>query len=295
MYKEMMLKRLKQKFGLKEKHLHILKALDNKKLEASQISKSTEIPMGRVYTYLNELVNHRLIQRSPKRPYTYELTDLRTNVLGFMKTRIDDLITAQREVIDLMKEGTPDQVELINTKGKFTATHVRLIAGSKEVKLISIHRSFPFLLYPSHWQEFLKVRKQVMKYRPTISFTDTETAYLVYKTYSDALAKGTRFRVLLDKDALDDHLSILLESFGQEYVQNYIKDLHDKLEKYRIQARVLEEKSPMEINIGDREVALSLVHLQLTTGLLMTSQTMVQFYTTYFEKKWIEGTSIPLK
>ncbi|MFC1774893.1 hypothetical protein ACFLZN_01090, partial [Nanoarchaeota archaeon] len=57
MEKEKILQKLKDSHGLKNKHVLILKALSKgKQLTAENLSDVCQIPLGRIYSYLNELV-----------------------------------------------------------------------------------------------------------------------------------------------------------------------------------------------------------------------------------------------
>ena len=177
---------LRKEFGIREKEISILRAIEASKLSAKQICDATGIPKGRVYEHLNSLLEKGLIERSAKKPYSYFISDTRGNILVFMKERIDSMVKAQSEIIEMMEKAGGEHIEKIESSEKFTYTHLNMISSSNDFRMIGVHDSFPYFLYPASFNDFLRLRNLISSKRATISFTDPERILYVYKTYKKA-------------------------------------------------------------------------------------------------------------
>ena len=58
---DLLLNELKKGYGLKEKHIRIIKILRDWPLTAEQVAKQGDIPLGRVYEYLNQLIEFKIL------------------------------------------------------------------------------------------------------------------------------------------------------------------------------------------------------------------------------------------
>ena len=65
---EKLIKELGENFNLSGKELMILESLLNQNLSSEQISDKTKIPLGRIYSYLNNLVKLKLIEKQTQLP-----------------------------------------------------------------------------------------------------------------------------------------------------------------------------------------------------------------------------------
>ncbi|MBW2999997.1 winged helix-turn-helix domain-containing protein [Candidatus Woesearchaeota archaeon] len=279
-------KKLKEEFRLKNKHILILKALQFKDLSAESLSKKTKIPLGRIYSYLNELADSGLIKRTNKRPFVYIASDLERNIINFMKKRIDNLVKSEAEVIGLMKETGSEQIDIISNQEKFTFAHIRLLSEAKKsIKITAIHGSFPFLLYPSNKNDFVKLREMIMSKRQTISFTDYGTSFLVYKSYKDAYEGGKQFNLLFEKSTFEEHIKLIKKFLGEEFLQKMITDLIERIKKYKMNIYIIDEYNPMEIDVTEKKVGISIRHMGVTTGILIRSSNAVKLYSAFFEQR----------
>jgi len=286
MEREKILHKLKTVYGLKPKQLLILRTLsDAKPLTAEKLSRLTSIPLGRIYAYLNKLIAGRLIHKTTKKPYQYHVADFKKTVLDFMHSERDKYISTEREVLDLMKGDAPGQMELIKTKTDYAYAHLKLIAESRHIRLMCFHRSFPFLLYPAEFEDFLAFRREVVKFRETLSFVDPESLYLIYRAYHQALDRGKKFELIVEKWTVLDHLALFRKKFGEESFRSYLAYLKKFLRSGKVSVRVIEEYIPMEIDIGDMSIVLALSHLNLYTGLSLRNPGVFQLYNTLFEQK----------
>jgi len=289
---DQILRKLQKHYGLKEKEVLIISALQFNKAPADEICEKTKIPVGRVYAYLNNLVSKGLIERTSKKPYIYEIHNFNRNVISFMKHSRDTLIRRETEVLKLMRGSSSEHIETLDTKEQFTQYHLNIIAEGQRIQIVCVTDSFPFLLYPSTWDKFQKQRQLVVSQRSTISFTDEETSYLVFKSYKEALQTGKKFEVIFEKAAFDRHIKILRDGFGDDYVKDFLQGIKSKVLQYGIQAHLLDEFITMQTDLNENRVGLSLRHENVTFGIVIFSKKVVQIYRTSFEQK-LERT-IPL-
>jgi hypothetical protein len=278
--------KLRRVYGIKPKHILILSALkDATPRSAHKIAQLTNIPLGRLYTFLNELTSFHLVQRTGKKPYAYFIENFNTAVIDFMRSQMNKYITAESEIIELMKGGAPEHIELIKSKKDYTHAHLKLIEESSKIRITCYHRSYPFILYPSNFDDFLLLRKAVVAWRPTISFVDPDALYIIFSTYQKAIDAGKEFEVICEKWTLLDHLEMIKKELGEEFYERYVKEMSDRLRKKKISVRALEEYLPMEIDLGDTNVVLAINHLNVSTGSVIRSPVVLDLYSTLFDQK----------
>jgi len=278
------LEELKQGFGLKSKHILILEALYEKKLGAEEICKTTNIPQGRIYAYLNELLEMRLINRTPKKPYSYSLENIRDNVTHFLKLRLDDLARKQERIIDIIEEKNPlEEIEIVNNGDEFAFKLMQIIAETSQLKTIVRHGSLPFPLYPEDSISFEKVRKAIIAHRETLAHTTHETTMLIYKSHQDAYHNGKSFFSIMEKKALESNFSIIKKVLGKEFLRQMIRELKNKCRSGQLTVYVVDEYIPMQIFISSRKVFLSIIHLGVTTGVIVRGKRAVSLYNNFFE------------
>ena len=281
-----MFDQLRQHFGLSNKDIRVLEILKSTELDAQQLSKKTGIPHSRIYSTLNRLMEFQLVSRSKTRPYMYTLPDLKQNVLRFMKRRVDDLLKAEEEVMKTMRGVGVEYMQPISNSEEYTRNHLRIIAEAKKITIVAFHGSYPFILYPPSWDDFIKVRRLIAGLRETISHNDFETMFRIFQTYVDALAQEKEsWRVIFEKEVWDRHISIFKEQLGETFLKKYLKQLQQKLVKYNIDVCLIDEFMPMEIDMSEDKVLVCLKHLGVTTGTLIRSAPVVKMYHASVEQK----------
>jgi predicted transcriptional regulator len=276
---------LQTHFGLQDQDITILEALQDTTLNAEHLSKTTRIPYSRIYTIVNKLVTQGLVHRSKNRPYLYATTDLQHNIMRFMKQKVDNLLQAEEKVLHSMKGSRLDYLHMINSSREYTQNHLRLVTEAKKMIIVSFHGSFPFLLYPKKWEDFVKVRRLIAAMRETITNNDYETMFRIHQTYQDALQEGKEWIVIFEKLAWEQHTTYIKEKLGEEFFKNYLHDLHQQLIKHTIQAYVIDEFMPMEIDMTEDKALISLRHLGTTTGTLIRSKQVIHMYQASVEQK----------
>ncbi|MBN1376877.1 hypothetical protein JW949_00935 [Candidatus Woesearchaeota archaeon] len=278
------IKELGTEFSLKFRYLLILEQLYNKSLSAHDISKLTNIPMGRIYSFLNELLSWGLIEKTSQRPALYTMTNPQENITNFMKYKFDDLVEKEKKILDYMqKKESIENIEIIHNGDDFTFKQIQLLAECRKIRTVVRHGSIPFPVYPSNSVEFRKVREAIEKNRQTLAHTTHEMTFLIYKAHRDAYEKGKHFSAIIEKSALDFNLNIIKSQLGNDFLKKIINDLKRKIKKYGMKIYVIEEYVPMQIFIIENKVMLSLIHLGVTTGAVIQSEDMVSLYHDFYD------------
>lgn len=278
--------RLKVAFNLTDKHIQILMVLEKEKLTAKQVSVATDIPYGRIYGYLNELLNYELIEKTPKKPYTYYVVNMKENIVGFMRGKIGEQIKAQTEIIHMLSttKGS-EHIELVKNADEFTQSHINMLSEAKAFKMIGVHNSFPYILYPDNFEDFLALRKMIRKYRPTITDSNLDTTLLIYRAYMDALKKGKKMAVIFEKDTFERHMKLIKDKLGKEFLRKLILGNLEKLKKYKADVYVMDEYTIMQIDLNENRVILCLKYLGMVNGIMILNGDVINFFNSVFEQK----------
>ena len=280
---EDLLKILSQSFGVGEKHLAIIQRLENNALTAEALCKSTGIPRGRIYNYLQHLVDAGLVQKSAKRPYRYSIPDLKKNVVSFTQRSIDKLIQRQSEVLYMLKQDKFPAIAPLSNAMLVTQAHISLLTEAQVFRIICISGSYPYILYPTVFKEFVSLREVVASVRPTITHGGKDLAPLMHRAYVDALQQGKRIIVLFDRKTFDFHMALFRERLSERFKAMLQENLR-RLDKYNVQAYVMSDACPLQIDINEKKVSVSMRNLGVT-GLLVSHEEMVSFYQRFFDQK----------
>ena len=283
---------LTQSFGVGDKHLAIIQRLENNALTAEALCKSTGIPQGRIYDYLRFLVDAGLVQKTTKRPYRYSIPDLKKNLVGFTQQAIDRLIQYQSEMMYLLKQDKLPAIASLSNAMLVTQTHLSLLTEAQPFRIICISGSYPYLLYPTEFKAFIKLREMVASVRPTISHGGKDVAPLVHRAYLDAVKQGKRILVLFDRKTFDFHMALFREKLGNNGFVRLLRENLDRLEKSHVQAYVMSDVSPLQIDINEKKVCVSMRYLGASSGLSMSHEDVVAFYQRFFDQKMSTATDV---
>jgi hypothetical protein len=225
-----------------------------------------------------------LIERSPKKPFSYFVSDARQNVLLFMKDRIDRMVNAQSEIIEMMEKSGGEHIERIESGSGFTYTHLNMISSSSDFRMIGVHGSFPYFLYPSNFNDFMKLRNLISSKRATISFTDPERTLYVYKTYKKAEKDKRNVTVVFEAETFLGHMEMIKKGLGKAFLRKMLDDGIKKLKSGAGNVYIINEHLPFQIDVNERSVGVSIKHKGLTNGLLIYSKDAVKMYSNVIEQ-----------
>lgn len=275
---------LKKRCELNEKQILILKSLRNSDLTAKKISAKSKIPLGRLYDYINELLSYGLIEKKGKKPCFYSIDNIDEKIRNFMKSKFEKVLTDEVAVLSMLNGNEiKDSIEITKTKEEFTYVQLRMLSSCKKMYTFSRFGSMPLMIYPSKWEDFLKLRKAVSKVRPTLAHSSYEMSIMVTKAYIDAHKSGKRLIAVMCKETFDFHIALARKHFGEEFVQNMIDDLKQKIKNYHLEIYLLNEHIPMQLFMNEDTVYLSMVHEGATFGAVIHSKDVRDMYIAMYE------------
>ena len=274
---------LRKEFGLKDKHIAIIKELENKELSAEDVCRRALIPAGRIYEYLNVLVENGIVKKSAQRPFKYTIPDLKHSIIRFTQNRIDDMMRLQSEMMYQLREA--QQVRVVQNAMAFSQAHMSMALEGNVFKIVCIQGSFPYLLYPRDFNAFMRIRDIVTRARSTISRAGHDMAHLIYKAYQEALEAGKRLMVVFDKQTFHFHMKLFRDALGHDEFVVLLKDIIQKLEAYDAEVYVVDEASPLQIDVSEKRVCLGLRYVGVTTGILIEGAEAVLFFNRAFDEK----------
>ncbi len=285
---------LKDRCGLNEKEISVLRSLKNEDMTAKKISSKANIPLGRLYEHLNQLLEYGLIGKKGKKPCVYTIDGMEERIRIFMKNKFNKVIIDEAALLRTLKNGDDDNyIEITRTKEEFTYFQLKMLGSCKKLYTFSRFGSMPFVIYPNNFEDFLKLRKEVSKARPTLAHSSPETSLMVNRAYIDAYKSGKTLISIMCKETFDFHINLARKSFGEEFTEKMIKDLKNNLKEYKIEVYLLDEMIPMQIFMNEDSVYLSMIHEGATFGSLIHSLDIRNMYKAMYEGM-IER-SIPLE
>lgn len=270
---------LKNRYGLKSQHLDILTHLQHEDLPADELSRRTGIPLGRLYGFLNGLLDDGLIEKSGRKPFRYSMQPPQEKILLFMKRQFDAAVRSQSEIMALLEQkGRVNHLEVIESSERFSYHMLQMLNEGKYFKTITRQTSFPFSLYSHDKKDFLAIREAIGKLRQTLAYHTPEIASMMFNTITEFHRKRRPYLEIVCKSALDSHLAFIRDEFGEDMRQRILDGIANKIKNYNYNAFVLDEFTPMQIFITDKRVLFSLIHQGKTTGVIIRSSDVVHLY-----------------
>ncbi len=285
---------LKTRYGLSEKHMLVLKTLRNKDLPAKRISSKTDISLGRLYEYLNDLLSYGLIEKKGKKPSVYSTEKMDEKVRNFLRIRFDKTVRDEKALMDLLrKRDMKDYVEVTKTKEDFIYTQLKMLGSCRKLYTITRFGSIPFLLYPSSNEKFVAFRKAVVKARPNLAGSSYETVVMINKAYAEAYRENKKMVAIVCRESFDFHMSLARKELGEDFYQSMIDELKKRMKDYSVKIYLIDEFNPAQIFINDDTVYVSIVHGGSTFGTIIHSMDATDIYNHVFEGMVERG--IPLR
>jgi len=282
---EKVIKELGKNFNLCGKELLIVEALLDNPLDAHRLSKKTNIPLGRIYDYLNNLIKVRLIDRSEKKPYIYSIDRFDESVADFLKYNFEDMVQKQHRVMHLLEHRTKkfDEIEIIESGDDFSFRTIQLLKEARFIKNIVRHGSIPFSVYPDKIDDFSKVRRAVIENRTTLAYTTPEMTLMLFQSHEEAYKSGKSIEYIVERQSLNSYLNLIKKKFKKKFYDKMVEIIKERLDKYNVKIYVLNEFVPMQVFVTDKKVFLALIHLMHTQGIILMNKAAEELYSTYFD------------
>ncbi len=286
---QQLIESLKSKFGLKDRHILILKALQERELTAPKICKATSIPIGRIYEPLNELLAFGLIEKGNKKPTHYHMHRPEEKVLNYLKYKHDELIAKENDILEgLERIESKQQIDFIDNKKDYSFALISFFSQCRHHHVKGIYQivrqtSIPMLLYPSDTRKFTALREVIVKNRQTITHAQMSFGLLVKKAYYDLYREGVTFNMIIGKEPLDQHFRLIKKELGNKFLEEIIRSILDKIREGRLRVYVTHEFIPMGSDISEREVLLCLIHKGFITAISIQSPRIADLYLHFFD------------
>ncbi len=274
---------LQDGFGLKNQHIEILKALQFEALSAEKICDTTKISPGRIYLFLNELLDSGLIQKTPRKPYVYWMENPKEKIITFMKNRFDTFVKNEHRVIQLLEEKENiHHIEHIDTSSQFVYVYMKMLHQCNEVYALAISNSLPFEFYSHNKDDFLKIRNLIITTRPTLAHRTPEKSLLAFQTLQEFFQSKKKYIAVMEKKSFDFHKNLIIKEFGQAFFDKVVHDLKTKMSAGNLKLYVIDDTNPMQLFISDDRVFFSLRHHGETSGVLLRSKDIAGLYMELF-------------
>ena len=157
-----------EKFGLRKNHLRLMAFfLKNisKKFSVKEISKRTEIPLSRIYPFLNSLHRMGLISKVIDRKTFFFMDDPQTRVRRFLNQKEMELKNLQKILLNELSDlYTSQDFVVIKSNKEMWQTSYQIRQNSRYLKLIEHH---PRLILmrgnSSYWEKEVRelTKKQI--------------------------------------------------------------------------------------------------------------------------------------
>jgi sugar-specific transcriptional regulator TrmB len=279
MEKIKVIKELRDRGHLTEKQYLILKELTRNKLTAKQLSKVTQIPLGRIYEPLNQLLDEKLIEKNGKKPCLYSFDDPHSNVIPFLKRKFNKFLEDENTIVELLEKPESPKIDLLKSKEDFTFYLIKLLSSCKRgLRTVARHESLPFIFYPKNKKDFVKLRNLINKKRTTIAHTTDTKAIMVYNAYQEALSKNKFFRAICNEETFLWHIKLIKKHLGDDFLKKVIKEFRERCRDKDIKFYIIKEYLPMQIFITQNTVILFHIHLGVGSGIEIQNKETVELY-----------------
>ncbi len=257
---------LKRDFGLRKNHILILEALQQSDNTAEALSRSTGIPLGRIYGFLHFLESETLIDKSPQHPAVYSFQHKQEKLNDFLLHRFDRFLDAEAAIAHLLeKQNLKEETKVIDTSKEYVLETFNMLKEGGELKIIVRNTSVCPDLYPFDKKEFLKVRllveeKRKKKQKTTLS-SGTHPSSTLFMLFHEHTRKGFKIDYILTKQGVDLYFDILFKLFPRRFVHKIITEILARLHTYpNVKIHIVDDFIPYNLYLSPTRVQLVLTH-----------------------------------
>jgi hypothetical protein len=262
---------------------------------ADKLVKDTGIPMGRIYEFLNDLLEIKLIEKKPGYPAIYSIGNFNDRLIDFLNHQKDLSTTKETKLMALIKEEKED-MRIIQNPEEFNLLNIDLQKEHKTIKNILRHELVPTIFYSENEDEFKLIRTYLGKKRGTLAHKEIDMSRLMaFRATKEAYQSGKKRVYIMEKISVDLNLKLLEQRLGKEKFVEYVKNTIKRLDKYpNVGVNLVDEFLPIQIRIcDDYKVVLAILHMGRSMGIIIRSKNVTKFYESFFEE--LLSRSVPLK
>jgi predicted transcriptional regulator len=263
---------LEKEFGLRKNHLLILKALESEALTADQLCDKTKIPKGRIYDFLNTLIERKLISKREGAPAVYEMKDLRKAVSDFLEHSFDDFVKRETRLLERLGGGAgQESISILANMDDFNLSFARAIRENDSMTCVMSCPSVPYVFYPTE-EWFNLLRPTVTSKRKTATGLG-ESALLLYRTVRETWEKKKKLNYVTTGEAIALHFKLCREILGREKLDQYVRKIEEHLKRFpNINVWVAEENPLLHVWGAGNMTTIILKEIGGPIGILINSE-----------------------
>jgi DNA-binding transcriptional regulator GbsR (MarR family) len=271
------LDKLKENYGLKKRHISILRALKSKDMVAEEIAEKTNIPKGRIYDFINELVHLGLIVKTSPNPAVFSIKNFETCIQNFLKKKFSKEIEKNIEVYELLEEKQDaSKVSYFAGSESYIEETLKFFKEAESVRVICMKERPPYLLYPSKKEDFKLAREIISQKRNTYTGKG-ESAYSLYNGYFNFIKSGKPMVFLIDKISMDKHFE-RLELMGKEKFKKFLNELKNNLKTLSFKIFIIEDPYYINILSSDKKSVINIASERASIGFVIESYGLSKIY-----------------
>jgi hypothetical protein len=277
-------------YNIPEKQIRILKLLRNKELTARQISKQADIPIGRLYDYINDLLFDKLIEKTNKKPAIYSFTEPEAKINNFIQHKFNETTSKESLMLSLL-QSNPTTVRLLTTREDYISECRRIYNQEDKIFFIERMKTPPFYFYPEDNTDYDRVRRHIRRKRELILGLDTQQN--LYKTnYFKNLNSGTKFIGVTNKKTLTEFFKTMKKALGEEKFKIQIKKIIQITKKDNVHCKLVDQEFPYYLVVTKNNVLMCLTSAGNVINLLINDKDVATNFTLFFESLYRDAKPI---
>jgi sugar-specific transcriptional regulator TrmB len=282
---------LKTDYGFRENHILILEALRRGDMTADSICKSTKIPKGRVYNFLNFLVDNKIITAGQGYPKLYSACPWQTRIKDFLQHHFSKTVEDEKFMRGLIK-GEEKDIISINSDEEFVWHLRRVLLARKKFNAVTF--LLPHLLYTNDPRRFSRFSEHLIEDEFSLS-PNPVINFMIKDAFWEAYARNEEFIYIVDEEGLKDYLNTLNRLFEKKEVAEILKGIKECLEKKMVSIFVTKVKNPYYMLVTECEVFLIVIAKRFVEGVLIKNKEIATVYKKMFAEQISKSENLLLK
>lgn len=289
---------LKKEPKISGKLRRIIKTLidEDKALTAEEICEKAEVPKGRVYSYLNDLIEKKLILKKDEKPAKYWIDSLEQRIIQHSYSDLSKKARKQKKLVSEIKDF--ESITPISEMRELILLEAREKMIGEEIGMIQRNKTYPSLFYPQDdWESYFKFREKMGRFRKEkehFNPVDKRNQGLSMEATKRSLKEDIPIKYVLSKSSYERFTRRLAQEFNSEEVKDTLQRILGTLkENNNLEIRVVEEPCNYTLLITDKSLIFGLIERMpeetLITGFLLRGEESVDRYWSIFNTRYRKG------
>ncbi|MDZ4256249.1 MAG: helix-turn-helix domain-containing protein, partial [archaeon] len=151
---------LQKQFGLSDNEVKLLALLKEGSFSVKRLSRASKVPMGRIYSVLQELEEKGLVvHRGNPRTYTSKPWDER--VSEFLDRENQRLVYRKQSILEALSTEARPYVHIITNMAQYKSQYVSWISGADYCYHIDVGTAYPLIFLDQDEEESLRILQAV--------------------------------------------------------------------------------------------------------------------------------------